>query len=111
MSDSIQPNNTYMRSGKRCSVADNESFTASDMSDSPKGWFMKHVSLHVTKSDYDKPEYIKCQKSRSEYLIMLINTSFEKVKAEEEALNKTYKMMSHMKYVLSQIDKQAQGDI
>jgi len=46
---------------------------------------MKHVSLHVTKPDYDK--------------------------LEEEAFNKTYTMMPHMKYVLSQIDKQAQGDI
>jgi len=72
---------------------------------------MKHVSVDLTKPDYDKLEYIRGQKSRSEYLQILINASYEKVKSEEEAFHKTYKMMSHMKYILSQIDKTSQGGI
>ena len=60
---------------------------------------MRHLKIDLEKSDYDKLEYIRGQKSRSEYLQMLINASYEKVKAEEEAFHKTYKMMSHMKYI------------
>jgi hypothetical protein len=70
---------------------------------------MKHVSVDLTKPDYEKLEYTRGQKFRSEYLQMLMNASYEKVKADEEALHKTYKIMSHMKYILSHIDKTSQG--
>jgi hypothetical protein len=72
---------------------------------------MRHIKIDLEKPDYDKLEYIRGQKSRSEYLQMLINASYEKVKAEEEAFHKTHNMMSHMKYVLSQIDKKTRGNI
>jgi hypothetical protein len=70
---------------------------------------MRHIKIDLEKSDYDKLEYTGGQKSRSEYLQMLINASYEKVKAKEEAFHKTYKMMSRMKYILSHIDKTSQG--
>jgi hypothetical protein len=70
---------------------------------------MRHIKIDLEKSDYEKLEYTRGQKSKSEYLQMLINASYEKVKAEEEAFHKTYKMMSHMKYILSHIDKTSQG--
>jgi hypothetical protein len=72
---------------------------------------MRHIRIDLEKSDYEKLEYIRGQESRSKYLQMLINVSYEKAKAEEEAFHKTCKMMSHMKYILSQIDKTSQGGI
>ena len=42
---------------------------------------------------------------------MLINASYEEEKQKRKHFIKTYKMMSQMKYVLSQIDKTSQGGI